>query len=788
MAASNPKFPQKMNDSTPDPSRKLKIAVIAVHGVADQQPEDTANTTTNLLLHLDTDGSPPPPPRYSGFKMHRLRIANRPVRLSSSAPDFRGRDDSEKCQHEFLRGQLEKYKEPDPSATYQTIRNEGVRRDPTAGAESEVHIYEMYWADLSRLGNSFLTFFVELYQLLFHLCTVAAKTARFVAAQHPTRAWKTFSGSIHLASHFIRLPIPIGNLFVLALVALAASAQIPEDSPLVRTIVIAVACLGVGAAVAFGLRKIVAPRLWPCVLIAMALIVALLWLVLRRKLNSAGVSCLLHVEVWAVLLFLLWKVLKAYDKRHPGAREWGRGIGLLATALLVGFAIWRDPNVLAACTFSAKILLRGLGLFWTFTIFAAAFAWFIGLFAIKGTDPAARPRARRAVFTANLVTALTGFVMLVINISLWGLVALLLRKVPAKYDTVTAIGESIRTHLTTETILPGMTTLLLLMAAGSLWAVWSLVPTVRSEIQTPPPESKTSDWIGQSLTNAFRVMTWSGYIAIACFSFLFAIAILLHIAKDPVGFLVTWDKAKAATVFGSFSGFILLFLIAPFFLKGFIVKLSAGFRQGLDIALDVINYLRENPVDYTIRAQIFARYISLLRYVCNWKSPIDGAGYDRIVIFAHSQGTIITVDLLRFLKVEPDPELKSLEDSGRIRLFTMGCPLRQLYGLRFPHLYGWARHPGDARHEDDLPADQPPDPKDLLSVDQWVNAYRSGDYVGRNLWRSEKDKDVYAINVVVHDSAKTRREFCIGGGAHIHYWDKTAEKIVEELDRLIATV
>jgi len=71
-----------------------------------------------------------------------------------------------------------------------------------------------------------------------------------------------------------------------------------------------------------------------------------------------------------------------------------------------------------------------------------------------------------------------------------------------------------------------------------------------------------------------------------------------------------------------------------------------------------------------------------------------------------------------------------------------------------------------------------------------VNAYRSGDYVGRNLWRSEKDSDVYdpSPNAVVEDPGKTRREFCIGGGAHIHYWDKTAApRIAEELDELIAS-
>ena len=158
----------------PGSLRKIKVAVIAVHGVADQQPEDTANTAANLLLHINAARSPAPPSRYTGFRTHRLRIANRAIRVADNAPTVAG-DPSENCQHQFLRGQLKRYNEPDPAATYQTIRNEAIRRDPSSGEEREVHIYEMYWADLSRLGNSFLTFFVELYQLLFHLCTVGAK-------------------------------------------------------------------------------------------------------------------------------------------------------------------------------------------------------------------------------------------------------------------------------------------------------------------------------------------------------------------------------------------------------------------------------------------------------------------------------------------------------------------------------------------------------------------------------------------------------------------------------------
>jgi hypothetical protein len=135
----------------------------------------------------------------------------------------------------------------------------------------------------------------------------------------------------------------------------------------------------------------------------------------------------------------------------------------------------------------------------------------------------------------------------------------------------------------------------------------------------------------------------------------------------------------------------------------------------------------------------------------------------------------------------------------------MGSPLRQLYGLRFPHLYAWARH--ELRETWTDPAtkiDQatPPDPE-KLDVQVWVNAYRSGDYVGRYLWRPEQCTFLYATvdgpitqpwsiatykKVVASTTAApvTRREFCIGAGAHTHYWDRTAPQIAVQLDELIA--
>jgi hypothetical protein len=202
-------------------------------------------------------------------------------------------------------------------------------------------------------------------------------------------------------------------------------------------------------------------------------------------------------------------------------------------------------------------------------------------------------------------------------------------------------------------------------------------------------------------------------------------------------------------------------------------RFSRGFRPVLRIMLDVDNWLREYPRESNPTALICARYASLLRYIAAWRSQdSDHAGYDALVVVAHSQGTVITVDLLRFFTSEgwtsPLP----------IRLFTMGSPIRQLYSLRFPHLYEWARC------EDKGPLSSLPNPA-RLGVTQWINAYRSGDYVGRSLWRSENNADVWDPDTTFYEGA--RHGFCIGAGAHMHYWDGSSAAVLRELDCLIKT-
>ncbi len=231
---------------------------------------------------------------------------------------------------------------------------------------------------------------------------------------------------------------------------------------------------------------------------------------------------------------------------------------------------------------------------------------------------------------------------------------------------------------------------------------------------------------------------------------------------------------------------VLILALGYLFFSRIVDPVISSLRGGLDIALDVVNYLRPVPRDGTFRARILSRFASLLKYVVDWRDPQNPeVRYSRIVILAHSQGTVISSDILRALSkgsVAQDNGLEVLRrdpDSNDwipIRLYTMGSPLRQLYAARFPDLFAWNSSEDPRTHHRGLEA--------------WWNAYRSGDYVGRMLFRDLKDPDAFVPERDFIMSQNGRnipvRETCIGPGAHTHYWDETAPSVIRGLDYLIA--
>jgi hypothetical protein len=228
-----------------------KIAVVAVHGVGDQMPFETAHRIGDLLQDLNigySPGEPPPPPAspqcpvYYPFREHTLRVDVRPTVVGDATKQVQRREsrgpfnswvkhclnqdvtvDDDEIWYEFTKGQLSGYEGDDPENTYQTVRMEGSRAPQKGQDQATVHIYEVYWADLSRLKAGMFSIFTELYQLLFHLPSLGTHTVNAAALHHRTAAWRTFRSLQTCAAGILTVPIPILNLFMAGTIAVVVA-------------------------------------------------------------------------------------------------------------------------------------------------------------------------------------------------------------------------------------------------------------------------------------------------------------------------------------------------------------------------------------------------------------------------------------------------------------------------------------------------------------------------------------------------------------------------------------
>jgi hypothetical protein len=319
------------------------------------------------------------------------------------------------------------------------------------------------------------------------------------------------------------------------------------------------------------------------------------------------------------------------------------------------------------------------------------------------------------------------------------------------------------------------------LIAMLLVLVLAFYPVIQREANPPanlaeenpaPPEPgappKLLPW-GLSLNEAFHTLQQVGW---------FVSWVIIFLATLSLGIIfVLGQKWEALDHPLRFPGFL---VICGIVLLAAVAKI---FGPMLAVTLDVINWLRDKPAGNTPRARIVARFLTMLRIV-SWANELHH--YEKFIILAHSQGTVIAAEALRALnrsetfKTAPPPGPLSEEQKREFRLynlpeitlFTMGSPLLQLYAKRFPQLFGWVL---DRAVEPD-PTRPKPDPRKLYKLKQWVNIYGAMDYVGRTLWRMPKDDEPYISAPHAYWMGKDGKtpkafEYCIGDTAHTHYWD-----------------
>jgi hypothetical protein len=848
-----------MNPMTADhagarPAGDEPVAVIVVHGVADQPRGETAEAVATQLA-LETQGqvarrdvtlnvrSCKPAVHYKHWAADRLWQAMRKSFFHSLRSDFlderlggadsviaTGRKPTAKPLPssaaadndvplgvrftDFLiaknRQARIEAKTQDDDAIHTAARFD-IGPDGTPAGAARLSVFEMYWADLSRLPGFVPQIVAELFTLLFDLVRVGGQAVGMHAAgpdapsslQRLAR-WHRVADQLYTrALATLMLQLVLCALVVVLASTVAAHAR---GVAYVGSLLVAV---GVAAWVA---RKTTAkPWFFGC-----AAGVAVLGLLIVWVVRPDGAGPLAGVVIGAVLLPLAVGyvlALRYWEKRFRAVLGFGIAFGLV-TAACIGWGVVAHDGVSAAKGWlvgamrAAEFVLLAQMVLWVLLALACAavvgLGWHAGLGTRRGTE---RARTWYVIRTGRLglFASLGAFVVFVTGA--WALVsdplcgrlkgveypALFFRTAQERADGCSWFTD--RFAGSTETF--ALVALMLSLVIGFVVVV--LAPCLAAELKLW--RYRTGSAIGDWLTRGYRAMDhllgWGSWIALGgmLIGALLMIDSLWRLVGTPPwgslsavsGALQGWSSdalhALVIAVAGTTTGLLALGKVTTKRLK--------AVRLPLDAALDVDVHFREFPREAIPRVRIVERYVALLQHVVD-------QGFRRIVIVAHSQGTVITADLLRYLTcraallaedakraaedrphsaedARPDPLAKLGTDLAAVTidLLTVGCPLRQLYAQRFPAQYIWACNPEPSQ----------------LSVRRWFNAWGAADYVGRWLWSDGSpqplDVAVDAYNRPLVEPAD-RHDECIGPAAHTHYFEPgqaTVRQLLIELLR-----
>lgn len=777
--------------ATPDTDSDTDVAVIAVHGVGDPQAGQTSARMADLLLGGDAADRDT---MAGGFEASEIRI---PVHTDWRSGTPAGSEDSSVAHsREALHGMGQAA----PMPPYSTFCRSGTLK-AVDGKPRSVRLYELNWADLSRAPGLLAQVVLNLYQLAFHLAVLGRRAVGLARANAPpsapppptAQAGRTNAGDgaapskliqisdrLHRLSQWL-LPtsIPVLNLFTLAAILPLLGLYLPQG----MDGAVGAAILGFGvlaATVYVGIRNL---RYGPVssVIVAVVYGLAMLFLDTGARLAFIGVVILLAatgLAVWASL---------AIVRSRPKSMQQSVDVILVLVAFLWSYGLWSaytaqggdDPYALILL--ASALVVHGLFLLlqiaWTLLWFVLMGVWVVWVVVrVKGTP--STHRSARALYTGAVGLTLSATVFFMLTIVLWAAlleqfsVQLNTRQLtfdapfPLLYWTVTDVSGEMPLEVYAQSLFrlttgDGANGFLVALVICVILAVAAMLPSAWYESRPGALKHRTDPRATQ------RLGAWldDGFFALAVAAGVLVTAFIwLGLGYQPwlpdltslQGVLVGQELVKGLGA--ALAGAIPLVLF-------FRTKLPRTARNAVDILLDVDSWLRQIPDGDSPRGRILARYLSLLRAVAT-----RGKG-QTIVIIAHSQGTVITADLLHLLCKHPDLAHRVFGDRRpKIRLVTAGSPLRQLYARRFPDEYAWVE---GARGEG-------PNLAEFFGVERWLNLYNSGDYVGRALWSNAPDRP-WDPSVSPLDPNEPTRDLLLGLGAHTHYFDGDDPRVFEAI-------
>lgn len=716
--------------TTQNEGQDKRVAVIAVHGVGAPAKGETLRQVVELMQRSSD--------QYSPFTETALHIPVTPL-TADSFPEPPQSPDT-KFSYRTLHPELA---HTDDVRRYRTLKLSGRRQQ--GQTSKEIDCYEMYWEDFSSVSRNTPRILAELYQLLFHLASLGRKTV-LEADKYARTPLLGFLGKVHqLIAALLPSSIPIGNLYLVPMFLPLLAFALPPGGA-------AVAAALLSGLLAFGLLFRAAYAADQPLLGWLSLVPAI----------AAGVLVYAGGDGYTILGALLmvagfvfaWvgttELMTRFGAKNQARGRWG---GLIAALLMLGVAYLLQPGGtdLAGLAGSAFLLV--------FLLLNALWKLLFVLMIVVCVAPllVKAPGAYRAARTGRIGLLASTTLFLITTLLLWswvfnlagrtGMAALQFELPPllsglcaSPVPDFNSMGQclfDLSVNRSGNWFLGMIAAALSLLVAAIIPSAWYEAVPDRSGV-TPTKSSKLWNW----LNKAYRPL-FAAELVVLCAWLVLGIGPLLQQASGLKGDL-QWFLAAGGVMAAAIPLAVLL--------RRYIPGVATAV---LDIMLDVSNWLRERPWECNPRGQIMTRYINLLEHL------IKTQRYDRLVIVSYSQGTVISADTLKLLQ---ETGVLAQWPATRIMLLTLGCPLRQLYAQRFPDWYGWI---GRAT-------------TDTLGVCVWANGYRTGDYVGRNLWDGNEQSAPPAQPQGAYD-------FCVGEGAHLHYFDGTAGLVGAEIDRLVDT-
>ncbi|ESQ10285.1 MAG TPA: hypothetical protein DDY14_09665 [Chromatiaceae bacterium] len=788
------------------------VAIVSVHGVGDPKPGEFAARIATMLLG-DCD--------------HRseARIAESfettPIRISDQSnwgltkPAEPGPNPGVAQSCEAL-ANIAKHRE---DGIYETLRLE--QRSPNkAEGSPPIHLYELHWGDLSRAPGWFTTLVITLYRLVFHLVVLGKRAVGLAADAEPDRPLLRSAQRLQqLAIGLLPTAIPILNLYLLAAALLLAAKLLSGATdggngttlatlwmPVLLAILVALPALAL--LIMLGVRS---GRFGPFIALLVATGLGAGTLLLETPTRFALVGWIISIAAILAALLVSRKIVNSQE--HPLAekqpffmrlqRFWRTApwLGLIAVLMFGGHGLWvahaaaPDETLVLVGVHTLHGLFLLLQVCWLLLFVTLAVSLIQWLVAWRQHGRYAA--SVRALFTGTLGLFLSSALFYLLTVVLWGAV---LQQLQDQLDRLTVefsvpfelfywhlveLPQSTPVSAYIDGLFKlttgnGMDGFLVLVLIAVLIALPGILPSAWSE-RRPCSEALRHDqdaarrlgrWLDRSLLS---LLIAGGFLLLAFVWLILGYTPMFGqlAASDLLPSVVFGNKLTTA-VGGSLAAAVPLLLI-------FRKQLPDALHNLLDIVLDVDNWLQRPPRKASPRGLILARALALL----HWMS--HNGNYRRIVFVAHSQGTVISADLLRLLQAEPKlaERVFGTHPPDEIRLITAGSPLRQLYAWRFPHEYGWVEQASVGPKSEPDPDPDPdldtgPNPAELYHVSRWINLFCSGDYVGRALWSHWTQVPLWAppkAELAAAVPTKPCADLLLGAGAHTRYFDGSDPRV-----------